>query len=158
MEQTNTVTYHIRQAEAKDVKPLAELDARCFHAPWSEQSFQEDVVNNPLAFYLVAESEQGELMGYAGVWMIVGEGHITNVAASPDYRRCGIAREILTMLFEICEKEHGIESFTLEVRPSNDPALALYKSFGFEVAGRRKGYYEDNGEDALIMWRQIVNE
>jgi len=150
--------YHIRKAEAKDVKPLAELDQRCFAVPWSEQSFEEDVVKNPLAFYLVAESDQGELLGYAGIWMIVGEGHITNVAANPEYRRKGIAKAILTQLFDICENQHGIDAFTLEVRPSNDPAIALYESFGFETAGRRKGYYEDNGEDALIMWRQVVKE
>ena len=153
-----TMQYHIRKAEPRDVKPLAELDARCFAAPWSEQSFEEDVVKNPLAFYLVAESEEGDIIGYAGVWMIVGEGHITNVAASPDHRRCGVARTVLTQLFDICETQHGIDAFTLEVRPSNDPAIALYESFGFQTAGRRKGYYEDNGEDALIMWRQVVNE
>ena len=154
MTDMSIINYHIRKAEERDVKPLAELDARCFPDPWSEQSFQEDVVKNPLAYYLVAESAEGELLGYAGVWMIVGEGHITNVAANPDYRRNGIARAILTKLFETCQKEHGIGPFTLEVRPSNDAALALYESFGFQVAGRRKGYYENNGEDALIMWRE----
>ena len=152
------ILYHIRKAEPGDVNALAELDQRCFASPWSRQSFEEEVVKNPLALYLVAEGDHGELLGYAGVWMIAGEGHITNVAASPEHRRCGIARGILTQLFEICETRHGIEAFTLEVRPSNAPALALYQSFGFEAAGRRKGYYEDNVEDALIMWRQVVSE
>ena len=64
------IAYHIRKAQAQDVKPLAELDKRCFASPWSEQSFEEDVVNNPLAFYLVAESDQGEIIGYAGVYLI----------------------------------------------------------------------------------------
>ena len=148
------MNFHIRKAGAQDVDALAKLDARCFAAPWSRQSFEEDVVKNPLAFYLVAETEDGEIAGYAGVWLIVDEGHITNVAVSPEHRRCGIAKAVLTRLFETCEEDHGIRAFTLEVRPSNDPALALYRSFGFREAGRRKGYYEDNGEDALILWRQ----
>ncbi|MBR2000729.1 MAG: GNAT family N-acetyltransferase, partial [Firmicutes bacterium] len=103
-----SIAYHIRKAEPRDVKPLAQLDARCFASPWSEQSFEEDVVNNPLAFYLVAESEQGEIIGYAGVWMIVGEGHITNVAASPDHRRCGVARAVLTQIHGK-EKNHNAQ-------------------------------------------------
>ncbi len=144
----------IRKAESKDVKTLAALDARCFAAPWSEQSFEEDVVKNPLAFYLLAQTEQGDVVGYAGVWLIVDEGHITNVAVSPDCRRCGIAKRVLNQLFTDCERDWGIRAFTLEVRPSNDPALALYESFGFRPVGRRKGYYADNGEDALIMWRE----
>lgn len=148
----------IRKAGAQDVATLAQLDARCFAAPWSQASFEEDVVKNPLAFYLVAETEGGEIAGYAGVWLIVGEGHITNVAVSPDYRCRGIATAVLQQLFYLCESQYGIESFTLEVRPSNEPALKLYRNFGFQEAGRRKGYYEDNGEDALIMWRRISPE
>ena len=87
------MNFHIRKAGAQDVDALAKLDARCFAAPWSRQSFEEDLVKNPLAFYLVAETEDGEIAGYAGVWLIVDEGHITNVAVSPEHRRCGIAND-----------------------------------------------------------------
>lgn len=149
------IKVRIRKAVQEDVKTLAALDARCFASPWSEKSFEDDVVKNPLAFYLVAETDEGEIAGYVGVWLIVDEGHITNVAVSPDYRRQGIAKAVLAKMFETCERDWGIRAFTLEVRPSNDPALALYRSFGFLEMGRRKGYYEDNGEDALIMWRGI---
>ena len=142
----------IRRGEEKDILAIEELEKQCFATPWSYESLKYDIVENNRALYLVAEIE-GEIVGYVGIWKIVDEGHITNVAASPEHRRCGIARGILTQLFEICETRHGIEAFTLEVRPSNAPALALYQSFGFEAAGRRKGYYEDNGEDAIIMWR-----
>lgn len=145
----------IRKARPEDVKTLAVLDARCFASPWSEKSFEEDVVSNPLAFYLVAETAQEEIIGYAGVWLIVDEGHITNVAVSPQHRRRGIAQAVLTHMFDICQRDFGIERFTLEVRPSNAPALMLYQGLGFQSVGRRRGYYEDNGEDALIMWRGV---
>lgn len=142
----------IRRAEARDVLPMALLDSLCFAAPWSEESFRQEVTENNLALYLVAETD-GVIAGYAGVWAILDEGHITNVAVHPDYRRRGIASALMEILIRSCEEE-GITCQTLEVRPSNQAALALYAAFGFREEGRRKGYYEDNGEDALIMWRR----
>lgn len=145
----------VRRAEERDVKAMAYLDTLCFAAPWSETSFRQEVTANNLALYLVSEID-GALTGYAGVWAIVDEGHITNVAVHPDCRRQGIARALMQVLIRSCE-EAGILRQTLEVRPSNEAALRLYKGFGFREAGRRKGYYEDNGEDALIMWRDGEN-
>ena len=92
------------------------------------------------------------MVGYIGVWKIVDEGHITNVAVSPDYRRMQIGSALLKNMLEITAEE-GIVRHTLEVRTGNEAAIGLYEKFGFETAGVRKGYYEDNGEDALIMWR-----
>lgn len=142
----------IRRAEERDILPMALLDTLCFAAPWSEESFRQEVMENDLALYLVAETA-GVVVGYAGVWAILDEGHITNVAVHPDHRRRGVARALLDVLIKSCEEE-GIGCQTLEVRPSNQAALALYAGFGFQPEGRRKGYYEDNGEDALIMWRR----
>lgn len=144
----------IRRAEARDVLSMALLDTLCFAAPWSEESFRQEVTGNDLALYLVAETD-GTVVGYAGVWAILDEGHITNVAVHPDYRRRGVASALMEVLIKSCEEE-GITCQTLEVRPSNQAALALYASFGFQPEGRRKGYYEDNGEDALIMWRRAA--
>lgn len=141
----------IRRAEPKDIKAMAALDTVCFAAPWSEESFRQEIENNNLALYLVGEVD-GILAGYAGIWAIVDEGHITNVAVHPDFRRCGVAKAMMEVLIQSCAEE-GIFRQTLEVRPSNEAALALYEGFGFRIEGRRKGYYEDNGEDALIMWR-----
>lgn len=141
----------MRQAEPKDRKAMAELDRICFAVPWSEESFRKELEENDLAFYLVAELD-GELIGYAGLWAIMEEGHITNVAVHPDHRRKGLARILVMQLMDAGEK-NGLERFTLEVRPSNTAALALYTSLGFQEAGRRTGYYKDNGEDALILWR-----
>lgn len=142
----------IRQAEEKDVSAIAEIEKQCFTVPWSYASLHEDVTKNPHAWYLVAEIE-GKVCGYVGIWRIVGEGHITNVAVAPAYRRRHIASAMLDVLLTVTTAD-GILCHTLEVRPSNAAAIALYTGKGFVAAGRRKGYYEDNGEDALIMWRE----
>ncbi|MDR2610639.1 MAG: ribosomal protein S18-alanine N-acetyltransferase [Clostridiales Family XIII bacterium] len=91
------------------------------------------------------------LVGYAGLWVVLDEGHITNVAVDPDYRRQGIAAMLLLKLLEAA-REKGAKRFTLEVKRSNAAAIALYERFGFRAAGSRKGYYEEDGEDAVIMW------
>lgn len=141
----------IRQAEEKDIAPMAALDRVCFSMPWSEASFAHEIKTNHLAFYLVAEID-GALVGYAGMWAVVDEGHITNVATHPHYRQKGIASAMVALLIET-SKEAGISSHTLEVRASNQSAIQLYTKLGFEAIGIRKKYYEDNGEDAIIMWR-----
>jgi len=93
----------------------------------------------------------GILVGYAGLWAIEDEGHITNVAVHPDYRRMRLG-SILVELLIAQTREEGLKRFTLEVRVSNQAAISLYEKFGFVSAGLRKGYYEDNNEDAMIMW------
>lgn len=144
-------TYRARTAEERDIDRLTELDAICFSLPWSRNSFHEELCENPLAFYIVIESD-GMVIGYAGLWKILTEGHITNVAVDPAMRRKGLAELLLRELIDQAEGM-GIRMFTLEVRPSNEAANGLYEKLGFAVMGRRKQYYEDNGEDALILWR-----
>ena len=141
----------LRLSEEKDIHEMAELDKICFRVPWSEVSFESEIKENDRALYVTAEAD-GKVVGYAGLWVIFDEGHITNVAVHPDFRGKGLGREIVEFLIAEGEKE-GVTSQTLEVRPSNMPALALYGRLGFTEEGRRKGYYEDNGEDAIIMWR-----
>ena len=143
--------YRIRNAEERDIDRLTELDALCFSMPWSREAFRQELCENPLVFYLVLESEDG-VIAYAGLWKILTEGHITNVAVEPAMRRNGLAELLLRELFQQSEAS-GIRRFTLEVRPSNEAAKGLYEKLGFVVMGRRKQYYEDNGEDALILWR-----
>ena len=142
----------IRRAEVRDVHEMAELDRICFKMPWSERSFLNELTVNGNALYIVAETEN-KIVGFAGIWKVLDEGHITNVAVSPDYRRMHIGTAIVGMLLEVSEA-NGITSETLEVRASNAAAQGLYGKFGFEPAGLRKGYYEDNHEDAVIMWRK----
>lgn len=142
----------IRKAAETDVPAVEEVEKACFSVPWSYESLYHDILENKLAFYIVAEID-GKVCGYVGVWKIFDEGHITNVAVAPEYRRMHIASAMLSVLFDVTGAQ-GIESYTLEVRAGNQAAIALYKGFGFCEAGLRKGYYEDNGEDAIIMWKE----
>lgn len=141
----------IRMAEDKDIDAIAELDQLCFATPWSREAYARELRANKLAFYIVAD-EDGVIVGFAGLWGIIEEGHITNVAVHPAYRNKGLGRQLVSRLLEVAE-EYGIDKFTLEVRPSNESAITLYNKLGFKAVGRRPRYYEDNGEDALIMWR-----
>ena len=127
---------------------LAELDKMCFSVPWSENSFREESKNS-LAKYFVAEDE-GEIIGYAGVWCVQDEGQITNIAVLPKCRRCGVASALLERL--ISESE-GLVRLVLEVRESNIGALALYEKYGFKRVGLRKNFYHSPTEDAIIMIR-----
>ena len=142
---------NIRPANENDIKTLTEIDEICFSSPWSEKSFTDEIMNNNVAMYLVAEVA-GKVVGYAGLWVILEEGHITNVAVHPDFRGKGLAKKLLTELLAAAE-EAGANIYTLEVRASNESAIALYESFNFKSVGLRKKYYEDNGEDAVIMWK-----
>ena len=142
----------IRQARESDIDEITRLDQLCFSAPWSRESFRQEIMENGLALYLVAEvPESHELVGYAGIWGILEEGHITNVAVHPEHRRRHIGESLVKVLMEEASAS-GIRLFTLEARVSNEAALRLYRKFGFRDAGIRKGYYEDNNEDALILW------
>lgn len=127
------------------------IETLSFKIPWSRSAFIDELTTNQMAVYVVAVSGR-EIIGYGGLWRILDEGHITNIAVHPEFRRCGAGSRIMDKLLEICQRE-GIKSLTLEVRKSNIPAQRLYENYGFKAEGIRKGYYSDTGEDALIMWR-----
>lgn len=130
-----------------------ELSKECFAIPWTLESINNEL-NNPLAKYVIAQDlSTGKVVGFVGVWIIAGEGDITNIAVSSKYRKLGIASNLLIKLFDVC-KTFNCEDITLEVRASNIPAQNLYKNFNFKEEGIRKGYYSDNGEDAIIMWKR----
>ena len=134
-------------------KGVYELSKECFAIPWTLDSINNEL-NNPLAKYVIAQDlSTGEVVGFVGVWIIAGEGDITNIAVSSKYRKLGIASNLLIKLFDVC-KTFNCEDITLEVRDSNIPAQNLYKKFNFKEEGIRKGYYSDNGEDAIIMWKR----
>ncbi|MBQ7667811.1 MAG: ribosomal protein S18-alanine N-acetyltransferase [Clostridia bacterium] len=142
----------IELMKVDDIKNVLEVEEKSFTIPWHKESFENELKNN-LALYLVAKVEN-KAVGYVGVWRVLDEGHITNVAVHPDYRRRGIAKALVSELLLLCEKD-GITSFTLEVRKSNKVAYELYKKLGFKEEGIRKKYYADNNEDAIIMWKKI---
>ncbi|NLP31423.1 MAG: ribosomal protein S18-alanine N-acetyltransferase [Clostridiales bacterium] len=141
----------VRLAEERDIDALAKLDSLCFTLAWSRSSFEFEIKENLKAIYLVADYK-GKIIGYGGIWIILDEGHITNIAVHPDFRNMGIGAKLLTDLIELSERR-GANKQTLEVRVSNYPAISLYNKLGFKTAGKREKYYEDNGEDALILWR-----
>lgn len=144
----------IRQAEPGDAADIYEIERLCFPDPWSRDAIAYELERNPRAFYIVAELA-GQVVGYAGLWWIEDEGHITNVAVKPGFRNRRIGEGIVGVLLDFTIQE-GIRSHTLEVRKSNAAAIGLYEKFGFQVEGVRKGYYLSNKEDALIMWRHEV--
>lgn len=134
---------------------IVEIENESFAIPWSRASVEKELSNN-LAIYVVAV-ENEKVIGYGGMWHIVNEGHITNIAVHKDYRQKGIGNAIINKLFEIAEEKEMI-GLTLEVRKSNIPALELYKKNGFKLEGIRPEYYEDNKEDAYIMWKYFIPE
>ena len=129
---------------------VMEIEQACFTAPWSKGTFYRELVSNPYANYIVALAGEA-VAGYAGTWLVLDESHITNIAVAPEWRRHGIGRKLMEELLRISLGQ-GARSITLEVRRSNVAAQNLYQSFGFVVAGVRRGYYTDDNEDALIMW------
>jgi len=146
----------IRQAGPADAADIYEIEQICFPDRWSRDSIRYELEENDRAFYLVAE-HSGKVVGYMGLWWILDEGHITNVAVRPGFRNRKIAEGIIRVMLEHTIGA-GILHHTLEVRRDNRPAINLYEKFGFEVDGVRKGYYQFDGEDALIMWRHATEE
>lgn len=145
------VKLNFRKMVPEDADGVEIVEKACFDMPWSRKSFWQEASNDK-AYYLLAidENADDKIIGYTGMWVLFGEAQITNVAVMPEYRNLGIGRKMMKEIIQIA-KSKGADAMTLEVRPSNDSALHLYKSLGFKSVGRRRGYYED-GEDAEIMW------
>lgn len=139
----------IRRMTIADLDAVAAIEAATFPTPWSKDSFRQELERNVAARYLVAEKD-GQVIGYAGAWVILDESHITNIAISEDFRGCGYGRQLTEALMQYISNL-GAAYATLEVRKSNIRAQNLYKSLGFIQLGVRKRYYEDNQEDALLM-------
>ena len=145
----------IRTLQARDLVAIERIERESYPTPWSRSMFAGEL-SKPSSICLGAYDEQsGELIGYLIVSRYVDAWHVMNVAVDPSRRRGRIATELLQRLFEITAGD-GRRGYTLEVRVSNDGAIQLYQSLGFEPRGIRRGYYTDNREDALIMWRDPV--
>ena len=133
----------------EDVDAVHAIEVACFKTPWSRESFMREVTENACARYVVLR-EDGRAIAYAGVWFVLDEGHITNIAVHPDYRRRGLGDAIVKALLRHAKSAH-LDSVSLEVRVSNTAAIVLYKRNGFSEVGRRKGFYQKPAEDAIIM-------
>lgn len=140
-----------RWATIKDIDEICGVEAASFIVPWSRQAFWGELTDNTCAKYIVGELA-GEIIGYAGMWIIFDEAHVTNIAIHPDYRGRKYGERMVRCLMQLA-RDQGAVKMTLEVRASNVIAQSLYRKLGFEARGRRRGYYSDNHEDAIIMWK-----
>ncbi len=147
----------IEDMSVDDIGPVHEIERRSFATPWPPHAFREELTGNRMARYIVARAEDGAIAGYAGLWVVVDEGHITTFAVHPDFRRRGIAKRMLVHLADMTISLGG-RRMTLEVRPSNQAAKALYEQFGFAAAGVRHAYYTDDGEDAIVMTTPALDD
>ena len=146
--------YEIVPMDRSHIPQVAALEKECFSSPWSE-AMLEDALFDPQASFIVAEDEEGNILGYAGLHVILDEGYIDNVAVERDARRHGVASALLDVFCRFGAAK--LAFLTLEVRASNAPAIALYEKYGFQRAGLRPKYYDKPREDAVIMTREFPN-
>ncbi len=146
----DTESINIRRATIMDIDSIIAVEKESFSTPWPRQAFVDELTRNIVSYYIVME-QHGEVVGYMGMWIIVDEAHITNIAVHPKARRQQIA-ETAVSLMKLLAKERGALRMTLEVRKSNVAAIALYEKLGFVSYGLRKNYYIEPVEDAIIMW------
>ncbi|WP_299094344.1 ribosomal protein S18-alanine N-acetyltransferase [uncultured Metabacillus sp.] len=142
--------FAIRRMQIEDIEQVYQIELNSFSAPWSKESLYYELEQNLFAKYLVVEYE-GQVVGYCGLWVIMDDAQITNIAVHPDYRGKKIGEALIKFAIQL-SKEMNAKRLSLEVRVSNHIAQALYKKVGFESGGIRKRYYTDNQEDALVMW------
>ena len=147
--------YEIVPMDRSHVDQIADLEKQCFSMPWSP-TMLEDALYDANACFIVAEDEEGNVIGYAGLHTVLDEGYIDNIAVEPDARRHGVASALLDVYCRFGAV--NLAFLTLEVRKSNAPAIALYEKYGFQQAGLRPGYYQNPREDAVIMTREFSHE
>ncbi|WP_290771279.1 ribosomal protein S18-alanine N-acetyltransferase [Anaerofustis sp.] len=140
----------IREAVITDVEDIIEFEKGCFSHPWGDQSIFAELINDK-SFYIIFY-DGDEVIAFGGYQNVVGQGHITTMGVKEDRRGLGYGKKLLDLIIRHALKK-GITDMTLEVRESNQTAINMYKSLGFKTYGKRKNYYEDNKEDAYIMWR-----
>ncbi|GGG21410.1 ribosomal protein S18-alanine N-acetyltransferase [Paenibacillus abyssi] len=142
-----------RAMRVGDIPMICEIEREAFTSPWTAEAFTNELTNNHFARYMVVQLES-EIIGYGGMWTIMDEAHVTNIAIRSDYRGQGLGERLLREM-QRTAVFFGSLRMTLEVRVSNEIAQNLYRKLGFEPSGIRPGYYSDNQEDALIMWADL---
>lgn len=149
------MTPAVRPMRHADLPVVSEIEKACFGERWSQGAFANELDNSASAYFTLTES--GEIIGYAGYWLILEEAHITTIGVSPAHQGKGLGEYLLLHLIEHAKRAQA-KWITLEVRASNEVAQNLYKKYGFTSLGRRKAYYQDNREDALVMWTENIWE
>ena len=150
---------HFRDLLPEDAESVANIERESFPTPWSREDFWREA-SNDFACYIVA-LDDAEIIGFGGCWISFEEAQVTNIALTSTQRGRGLGKALMARLMRAAAAR-GAERMTLEVRPSNTPALRLYEGLGFAAIGIRKKYYQDNDEDAILMWhtklKEFVNE
>lgn len=139
-----------RSMKEEDIPQIVAIEESSFATPWTAEAFERELNMNEYAHYVVMETEEG-ILGYCGLWIILDESHITNIAILPQYRGQRLGEALLQDVINKA-RDLGANTMTLEVRVSNEIAKKLYRKFGFQNGGIRKRYYTDNYEDGLVMW------
>jgi len=152
-EKAATMNIWIKRADINDLDSIFKIEKETFSDYWSYDSLYEDICKTPISYYLVAGFDE-EVVGYIGMWHVLDESHIMNIAVDKRYRNMGIGTLLLSSLIDY-SKDTGIKKMTLEVREHNENALKLYEKHGFVRDGIRKEYYRDTKEDAIIMWKEL---
>ena len=148
-------SFIISGMSVEDIPGVLEIENVSFPTPWSESAFRYELQENPYASLFVAKTrDQSSVLAFACVWIVDQEMKINNIAVRPEYRSRGVGSRFLKFLLEYAASQ-GCREVVLEVRPSNEVALHLYHSSGFAPVGRRKQYYSDTHEDAIVMWRRV---
>lgn len=145
-----------RAMTLEDIPAIIAIEKEAFTSPWTAEAFRNELTNNMFARYMVMEYDD-VIIGYGGMWIIIDEAHVTNIALRADYRGLGLSHLLMVEL-QRTAAFLGASKMTLEVRVTNSLAQSLYRKHGFEPSGIRPRYYSDNGEDALIMWAEINPE
>lgn len=143
----------IRKMTPPDLPRVVEVERACFGERWSLAAFQNELANPQSSYFVGLES--GQIVAYAGYWLILEEAHITTIGTDPAHQGCGFGARMLLHLIEHAARAEA-HWLTLEVRVSNEAAIGMYEKFGFTSLGRRRGYYHDNHEDALVMWTENI--
>lgn len=139
-----------RKMTVADIRAVADIERESFATPWTEEIFEHELSGNAYSHYIVAELD-GEIVGHCGMWIVLDECHITNVAVRSKVRGKGYGEDLMRQAMELC-RLNEVKTMTLEVRVSNEPARTLYRKLGFQEGGIRKNYYTDDHEDGLVMW------
>lgn len=143
------ITY--RKMTEADIDGVLKIEQEAFSLPWTRDAFVQEMTTNLHAYYVVAENSEGKIVGFCGMWIVVDESHITNVAVTEQLKGQGIGEGLMREAIRV-SKESGVVLMTLEARVSNTVAQNLYRKLDFQNGGIRKGYYTDNQENALVMW------
>ncbi|WP_412177856.1 ribosomal protein S18-alanine N-acetyltransferase [Sporosarcina sp. YIM B06819] len=133
-----------------DIPFVVQIEQESFAIPWTREVFEHEMTSNDYAHYVVAVQDE-EVIGHCGMWIVLDECHITNVAVRPQMRGNGIGEALMREAIALC-RELDVRLMTLEVRMTNETAQNLYRKLGFQDGGIRKNYYTDDHEDALVMW------